>query len=687
MKQLHLLRDAGLLIISVSLLSACSQPKKNAKSKAEESHGFNFANLDTAVSPAQDFYEYANGGWLKAHPVPPTKSSYSSFNELLDHNNNILKNILLKVSSEETQPGSIEQKVGDFYISGMDTNRIDKEGIKPFLPVKVMIDKINDHASLLKTAAELRTQGLGSMYGFFVNQDDKEATKEVAYLSQGGLGLPDRDYYLRNDKRSVQIRQEYEKHLTKMFELLGDKPSMASEKAKTVMSIEKDLAEHSMTRVERRDPDKVYHKMTIAQLDKLAPEINWKSQLSDMGITDVNEVVVRQPEFVENLSDMLIKYSISDWKAYLMWHAINADASYMSKPFEEEEFNFYGKALQGQKEMEPRWKRVLRTINRQIGFALGQLYVKKAFPPEAKTKALEMISDIKNAFKDRIETTSWMSEATKKKALQKLNDFVAKIGYPDKWIDYSPVHINKDSYLMNVEEARKFNFHRMISKLGKPVDRSEWYMTPPTVNAYYNPNMNEIVFPAGILQPPFFDPNADAALNFGGMGAVIGHEMTHGFDDQGSKYDGQGNLDNWWTKQDRENFEKHANEMVKEYSKFAVLDSLHINGKLTLGENIADNGGLTLAYAALQKYYKQHGKPGKIQGLTPNQRFFIAWARIWRANTRPEALENRLRIDPHSPGRFRTIGVVTNMPQFYKAFDVQPGDSMYIPADQRASVW
>ena len=671
------------VLLSIILFTACNM----SESTKSSNNGFNPSDMDTTVSPGQNFYEYADGGWIKNNPVPASKSSWSSFNILHEHNIDILKGILDSAAASNAPKGSVKRKVGDFYISGMDTTKIDEQGMTPVESVLDEINGIDNKTALLKTLAILRSEGMSSMYSFYVNQDDKDATKMVAYIGQGGLGLPDRDYYVKNDKRSQHIRKAYVTHVAKMFELMGDKQATADKEAQTVMDIEKNLAEHSMTRVERRDPDNTYHKMTLAKLDELTPDINWKNHLQDMGVSNLNEVIVSQPKFMENLNKMLNDVSINKWKTYLRWHVINAASPYLSSNFENEDFNFYGKVLQGTKKMEPRWKRVLSTMNRGIGFALGQLYVEKAFPPEAKQKAMEMINDIKSAFRDRIQQVSWMSDNTKKKALTKLDAFIPKIGYPDKWRDYSKLDITSDSYFKNVQKSRKFAYNRMINKLGKPVDRNEWHMTPQTVNAYYNPNMNEIVFPAGILQPPFFDPNADAALNYGGMGAVIGHEMSHGFDDQGSKYDAHGNLHDWWTQKDREQFNKRARSLVGEYDNFVVLDSLHINGKLTLGENIADNGGLSIAYAALQKYFKKHGEPGKIQGFTPSQRFFLAWARIWKSNYTPENLENRLRVDPHSPGKFRTNGVVRNIPAFYKAFNIQKGDNMYTPPDKRANVW
>jgi len=679
-----------LLMLSLSVVFigvSCSKQNSKAKQGKDDTHGLNLADMDTTVSPGMNFYQYADGGWLKSHPVPADRSSYSSLYQLVENNNRILKSILENASQSHAPEGSVQQKVGDFFASGMDTVSIQKVGLSPIEPLLKRLNTINNRSDLLRMAARLRTEGFGSMYGFYVNQDDKNATKMAAYIAQGGLSLPNKGYYLKNDKRSKKIRHEFIKHVTKMFELMGETAKQAKQKSQIVMNIETRLARHSKTPVQLRDPESNYHKMSLGNLYKLAPNINWKQHLNEMHINHIQSVIVGQPAFMSNLNNMLQHVSIEQWKVYLAWHIIDSAAPYLSSQYEEENFKFYGKELNGQQKMRPRWKRVLSAVNRGVGFDLGKLYVKRAFPPEAKAKALEMVNDIRDAFKERIQNLDWMSPETKKLAVHKLEAIVTKIGYPDKWRDYSELKITRDSYIGNVMRSNVFAYNRMINKLGKPVDRTEWQMTPQTVNAYYNPNMNEIVFPAGFLQPPFFDPKADAALNYGEMGVVMGHEMTHGFDDQGSQYDAKGNLHNWWTKEDRKRFNKRAQALVHEYDQFVVLDSLHLNGKLTVGENIADNGGLSLAFAALQKYYQKHGKPGKIQGFSPNQRFFLAYARIQKANYRPELLENLIRTNPHSPAKYRLIGAIENMSQFYTAFNIKKEDSLYVAPDNRANVW
>ncbi|HKI46294.1 MAG TPA: M13 family metallopeptidase [Balneolales bacterium] len=472
-----------------------------------------------------------------------------------------------------------------------------------------------------------------------------------------------------------------------MFQLIGVDSVTAAKKAHEIIKLETNLAEHSMTRVERRDPDKTYHKMTISELNKLTPEFDWASQLRVLGVQGVNNVIVSQPEFVKNMNQVIKTTPLQVWKDYFTWDVLRHTSSYLSKPFEEAHFKFYGTILQGRKAMEKRWKRVVETIDGNIGMALGQMYVKKAFPPEAKKQVNEMVQHLKEAFREQIKGLDWMSEATKQKALEKLDKYLVQIGYPDKWIDYSSITIKPEDYLGNVIRASEFDFQRNIHKLGKPVDRHEWFMTPQTVNAYNNPTMNEVVFPAGILQPPFFDPKAEAALNYGAIGVVIGHEMTHGFDDEGRKYDSDGNLNNWWTKEDQKKFEKRAEKVALEYDQFTVLDSLHVNGKLTLGENIADQGGLLLAHNALLKYYQAHGNPGNVDGFTPDQRFYLAYARVWRAKYTPELQSMLIKVDPHSPPKYRVNGNVVNMAPWYKAFDVTPKDTMYVAPDKRALVW
>ncbi|GHA76535.1 M13 family metallopeptidase [Pontibacter akesuensis] len=649
--------------------------------------GIDLANLDTTANPCEDFYQYANGGWLANNPIPASESRWGSFNELADKNNAVLRELLLEASSNTTAPkGSAAQLIGDYYAVGMDSVAANQAGIKPIQPELDKIKSIKTTDDLIKTVADLKTKGISGFFSMYVSQDDKVSTQYALQAGQGGLGLPDRDYYLKDDERSKTIRTAYQEHLRNTFQLLGDDAAAAQKKAQTVMRIETKLAEASKARVDLRDPYANYNKMTIQEFAKQNPNLKISQMLTNMGATAAKEIIVGQPAFFKELNAMLKSVPVEDWKTYTRWHLARTMAPYLSQDFVQENFNFYGKVLSGAKEMQPRWKRVLRATDSALGEALGQLYVEKTFSPEAKQKAITMVNNLQEAFKEHVRDLEWMSDETKQRALQKLDAFAVKIGYPDKWEDYKGLDISRDSYAANVMRASQFAFRDNIGKIGKPVDREEWFMSPPTVNAYYNPSMNEIVFPAGILQPPFFDPNADDAVNYGGMGAVIGHELTHGFDDQGAKYDYQGNLKDWWSTADLEKFNARASAVADQYDQYTVLDNLHVNGRLTLGENIADIGGLNIAYTALQKAL-ENNNPEKIAGLTPEQRFFLAWAQIWRVNMRDEAQNQQILTDPHSPGRFRTNGPLANMPQFYEAFGCEPSDPMVRSDQERIKIW
>ncbi|MGA9119466.1 MAG: M13 family metallopeptidase [Bacteroidota bacterium] len=659
----------------------------NGSSSTTEYHGLNPSNMDTSVPPSKDFFEYANGGWLAKNPIPPEYSRYGSFEELMEKNYTDLKEILEgAASSTDVKKGSNLQRVGDLYASAMDTVQAENLGMTPISGLMAKIDAMQSPSDLASTLGYLHAHGYGGLFNFYVGQDPKISTDVIAQIAQGGLGLPDRDYYTKEDDHSKTIRDEYVKHVAKMFELSGVGADQAAADAKTILDIETDLAKASMTRVERRDPQATYHKMEMGGLSDQAPAFKWAAYFSAIGKEEPGNLNVEQPKFLAAESRMVETRPISDWKIYLKWHVLHDAAPMLSKNFVLENFHFYGATLTGAKEMRPRWKFALNMVNGEIGEALGMLYVQKFFPPQAKQRAKEMVENLKEAFRDRIKTRQWMSDETRFKALAKLDAFTVKIGYPDKWKSYAGLDIDRGSLVENVMRADSFEFRKEIAKIGKPVDRTEWGMTPPTVNAYYNPSMNEIVFPAGILQPPFFDPNADDAVNYGGMGAVIGHEMTHGFDDEGSQFDAKGNLANWWTPVDKIAFTSRTKFVENEFDGFVALDTLHVNGKLTLGENIADLGGLTIAYEALHKAIGNKN-PGLIDGLTPDQRFFLAWAQMWRANYRPEELRRRLIIDPHSPGEFRTIGPLMNIEAFYKAFDVKEGDAMYRPVKERANIW
>ncbi|WP_299758629.1 M13 family metallopeptidase [uncultured Pontibacter sp.] len=689
MKRTHLL-PFSMVLAGLALASCSSSTTEGSAADTAEvmqGRGLDLANLDTTVRPCQDFYQYANGGWLKNNPIPASESRWGSFNELAEKNNAVLRELLTEAASNTTAAaGSATQLVGDFYAVGMDSVAANNAGLNPIKPELDKISAAKTSDDLISAVADLKTKGVSGFFSMYVSQDDKVSTQYALQAGQGGLSLPDRDYYLKDDERSKTIRTEYVKHLQNMFELMGEDAASAQKKAQTVISIETRLAKASRARVDLRDPYANYNKMTIQEFTSQNPNLKVNLLLNGMGATAAKEIIVGQPDFFKELNSMLKNVPLDDWKTYAKWHLARTAAPYLSQDLVQENFNFYGKVLSGAQEMQPRWKRVLRSADSALGEALGQLYVQKTFSPEAKQKALDMVNNLQEAFKEHVRDIDWMGEETKERAMQKLQSFAVKIGYPDKWEDYQGLQINRESYAANVMRASQFAFKDNIGKIGQPIDREEWFMSPPTVNAYYNPSMNEIVFPAGILQPPFFDPNADDAVNYGGMGAVIGHELTHGFDDQGAKYDFEGNLKDWWTKADLEKFNARAEAVADQYNKYTVLDNLHVNGKLTLGENIADIGGLNIAYSALQKALAEKN-PGKIDGFTPEQRFFLAWAQIWRVNMRDEAQNQQILTDPHSPGRFRTNGPVANMPQFYKAFNCKQDDAMVRNEEQRIKIW
>lgn len=656
-------------------------------------------NMDTSVKPEQDFYLFANGGWIKRNPIPPEFARWGSFNELSEKNNDALHEICEKAAAaapKEAAKENVEraasaelQKVGDFYASGMNEQAVDAAKATPLADEIKRIDAIKDRNGVLDEVAHLHAMGLHSFFGFTSGQDDKNSTMVIGQAYQGGLGLPDRDYYTKEDEASKKLRDQYVQHVTKMLTLAGETTDAAAKDAQKIMALETSLAKPARTRVELRDPQKNYNKMSQADLQKLTPDWNWKQYFDGIALKEPGEINVGQPDFFKAANDVFKTTSIDDWKTYFRWHLIHGVAPYLSKDFVDENFNFFSKTLTGTQVIKPRWKRVVATSDGVLGEALGKLYVADHFPPEAKQRALDMVNNLKEALSDRIKTLDWMDEPTKQEALKKLAAFTVKIGYPDKWRDYSTLMIDRGPYVLNYLRGDKFEQDREFKKIGKPVDRSEWGMTPPTVNAYYNPNLNEIVFPAGILQPPFFDPKADDAVNYGGMGAVIGHEMTHGFDDQGRQYDAVGNLRDWWSAASAEAYKKRSGGIVAQYAAYEPLPGTHINGELTQGENIADIGGAKLAYTALQKALAKN--PGasqqKIDGFTPEQRFFLGFAQIWRNNQRDEDLKLRLNTDPHSPGRFRTIGPLSNLVEFQKAFNIPDGSPMIRPADQRVNIW
>lgn len=673
---------AMLLAFTVSLNTAFAQSTPEAVKPLDRQ------NMDQNVSPAVDFYEYANGTWLKNNPIPGAYGRWGAFEELQERNNTKLQELLEgAAANKNAAKGSDLQKIGDFFSSGMDSAAIEKAGINPLLPELKKIDAIKSIADVKNSVAHLHQMGIYPLFDFYGEQDAKNSTMVIAQLSQGGLGLPDRDYYVNEDEQSKELRNEYLKHVSNMLQLLGESRTDADKDARTVMEIETRLAKASFTLLELRDPNATYNKISLKELRKISPDFSWDVYFKNIGLAKPGDINVVPSKFFAEVSKMTRDLKVADWKTYLRWHLVHNTAAYLSSPFVQENFNFYGKKLTGAKEMRPRWKRIIASTDDALGEALGHVYVEKYFPPEAKSRALKIVSNLKEAFGERIRNLSWMSEETKKQALTKLNAFGVKIGYPDKWTDYSSLEITRDSYVTNVLNASRFAFQKNLEKIGKPVDRTKWEMTPQTVNAYYHPIMNEIVFPAGILQAPFFDVNADDAVNYGAMGVVIGHEMTHGFDDQGRQYAADGNIKDWWTKEDGDKFNERSKVIIDQFNGYTPLDTNHINGALTQGENIADLGGLKIAFQAMQKSWQQSGKQPVIDGFTPEQRFFLSYAQVWRNNVRNETALLRLKTDVHSPGKYRVLGPLSNLTEFYEAFGVKPGDPMYRPAEKQVAIW
>jgi len=674
------------VMLTSAVVMAAAGLRASAKPAEERSYwGFDAANLDRTCKPCDDFYQFAMGGWMKTHTIPPEYSTWGSFSQLVDKNQQNLREILDAAVKQQAKPGSNEQKIGDFYASCMDTEAIEAAGTRPIDAELAGIAEMKDASDLEAEAARLQIEGVGVLFGFRANQDAKDSTQVVGAAWQGGLGLPEREYYLKQDDKSKQLRDAYVKHVAKMFELSGDSSDAAATEAATVLGIETSLATASMKNTDLRDPHKTYHRMNMAELETMTPDFNWGSYFKLLGHPELKEINVGQPDFFRALDSQLTASPLADWKTYYRWHLLNTAAPALPEKFVAEEFEFRGKILTGAKEIQPRWKRCTQATDRALGEALGQLYVRKYFPPEAKAHALGMVDNLITALHDDLQTLSWMSPDTRAQATSKLAAFAVKIGYTDKWRDYSELKIDRASYFANQRRASAFEFERRLAKIGKPVDRTEWGMTPPTVNAYNNSSMNEIVFPAGILQPPFYDPKADDAVNYGGMGAVIGHEITHGFDDHGSEFDGHGNLKNWWTPDDMKNFKERATCVQTQFDNYVVDGDLHENGKLVLGESIADLGGLAISYAAYEKSLEGKPRPPDKDGFTPEQRFFLGWAQVWGANDRPEYERLMANTNPHPLPRFRGNGPLGNMAEFARAFGCKKGDAMV--REQVCKIW
>ncbi|WP_292947506.1 M13 family metallopeptidase [Olleya sp. UBA1516] len=666
--------------------------------KLEVVPGINLDYMDKSTQPKEDFFRYVNGKWLDNNEIPDDQATWGSFQELRKKTDADALAILKAAMSDNKDlenikvlPGSDQEKAVYFYQTIMDTIGRNKLGIEPVKPYLAKIEAIKNIEDLQAYMIEMEPQGGGGLYGFGVGSDPKDSNRNVAYLGGGSTGLPDRDYYIKDDADSKEKREKYVAHITRMFQYLGDDEATAKTQAEQILAFETRLEEAKMDKVDRRDARKRYNPRSIAEVQKMVPAVNWKNFISGIGVKQLDTVIIGDLGYFNRLQEVLADGNVSDWKAYLKWQTFNSAAGYLSTDIETANWEFYGKELNGSKAQRPREERALGALNGTVGEALGKLYVDKKFPAEAKVKAKKMIENVILAFENRINKLDWMSPETKQKAIEKLKATKVKIAYPDKWKDYSELKINSveegGSYLQNSLNATAWNFKDDIQKLGKPVDKSEWYMAPQVVNAYFNPAYNEIVFPAAILQPPFYNYTADDAVNYGGIGAVIGHEISHSFDDSGSRYDKDGNLNNWWTDEDLKQFEGLGKALADQYSGIEVLPETNINGAFTLGENIGDLGGVLAAYDALQMSFEQNGRPEDIDGFTAEQRFFMSWATVWRTKMRDDALKTRIKTDPHSPGMTRAVQPLLNIDAFYEAFDIKEGDKMFIAPEDRVRIW
>ncbi len=641
----------------------------------EATGGIDAASLDRSANPCVDFYQFACGGWQKANPIPPDQTRWGRFDELVEGNRQVLRHILEAAAADDPKRSAVEREVGDFYTSCMDEPAINKQGAEPVRPLLKQIAAIPTKQGLTDELIALHHRNVDAFFSFGSTQDAKDATNMIAEVDQGGLSLPDRDYYLKTDPKSVELRTKFVAYVEKMFELLGDSSDVARARSQVVLKIETELANGSLDLVGRRDPNKIYHKYTVAELISLSPGVDWQKFFTGLGLNGLSTLNVSFPPFVRQIESVLVQNPLENLKTYLAWHVLNTVAPWLSEPFVQQNWDFYARTLSGAEQRRPRWKRCTDSVDRQLGDALGQKYVDRTFGAEGKQRTLAMVADIEASMGRDIQSLDWMSESTKKQALIKLHAVTNKIGYPDKWKDYSAVEIARDDALGNHLRLREWAVNYDLNKIGKPVDKGEWSMSPPTVNAYYSPQMNDINFPAGILQPPFYSNNRDAPVNFGAVGAIIGHELTHGFDDEGRQFDAQGNLRDWWTADDAKRFEERAACIADEYGEFTAIEDVKLNGKLTLGENAADNGGVSLALMSLRRVLASKN-PGGIDGFTPEQRFFLGFGQIWCENIRPELARMLATVDPHSPGRLRVNGVLSNNPDFQKAFSCKTGQPM-----------
>ena len=665
------------------IAGGCTPNEKNEKEE-KGTPAIDLSNMDLNINPADDFFRYCNNNWLKNNPVPEEYTTFGAFTEIDLRTEKLIQDIIKEVSEDaNAKQGSIAQKIRDFYNAGMDTVAINKRGRSELMPYFEKIDALNDKADLATLLGELHSDGFGGFFNAFGSSDPKNAQMVIMHLYQGGLSLPDRDDYF--EEASQEMREKYVEHVAKMFQLTGTDSVPAQDIAERILAFETELAKNSLTRLERRDPNRTYNKRSRAELQKMTPVFNWDNYFNAAGAPAFDSLNVGMPDFISALNGIILNTDLRTLKDYLDWKIIHGSASMLSDDFVEENFNFFSKYLYGQEMQQPRWRRVLNATSGCLGEAIGQLYVEKHFPAEAKERMLDLVGNLRTALGERIKKVEWMSDETKAKALHKLDCFNVKIGYPNKWKDYSKLEVAPDSYFQNFHRFARFENEVDMAKIGKPVDKEEWFMTPQTVNAYYSPDMNEIVFPAAILQPPFFNMDADDAVNYGGIGVVIGHEMTHGFDDEGRKYDEKGNLNEWWTEEDAARFTERTQQLVKLFNEFELRGN-HINGELTLGENIADLGGLNIAWDAYQMTDEAKANQS-IDGFTPAQRFFISYGTIWRNNIRDKALERRIKEDVHSPAEARVNRTLGSMPHFYEAFDVPEGSKMYLAPEERAAIW
>lgn len=672
-----------LVAVGLIAMAGCSQSPVKETAKVE---AINLANLDTTVAPGTDFYQYACGGWIKKNPLKPEYSRFGTFDQLRDNNQEQLRSLIDELGATPQEAGSVAQKIGMLYAMGLDSVKLNQDGMAPIKEQLEAIQRLGTKADVAKMVAVLHKEGMAPFFALFVGGDEKNSSMNIVQLYQAGIGMGDRDYYLLDDEGSVKMRNAYKQYINQLFTLTGASPEQAEAAVNAVMKVETGIANISFSREDLRDTQKNYNKIKLADFKAKTNPIDWDVYFESMGLMDIEYLDAKQLPFYEALDEFMKNVSIDEQKYYLAFNLLNTAAPYLSDDFVAADFDFYDKAMSGKQEQQPRWKRSLRTVNGALGEAVGQMYVAKYFPASSKEKMLTLVGNLQKALSERIAGLEWMSDETKAKAQEKLSAFIVKIGYPDKWRDYSGLEIKDDSYWANVCRSNIFDMDYWLQQAGKPVDKSLWGMTPQTVNAYYNPTTNEICFPAAILQPPFFNPEADDAVNYGAIGVVIGHEMTHGFDDQGRNYDKDGNLTDWWTKEDAVRFTERADRLVAQYDAIIVADSVHANGRYTLGENIADQGGLLVSHLAYLN--SLNGKtPAPIDGFTNEQRFYLGYATLWGQNIRPEEILRLTKIDPHSLGKWRVNAALRNIDTFYEAFDIKEGDPMYMMPAERVVIW